>query len=296
MKLLIIGANGQLGWELCQRKNQHGFDADSCDLPLFDITDQKNVLNTVEAAKPEIIINAAAYTAVDQAEKEPETAFSVNRDGVAHLAEICSTLNIPLIHISTDYVFDGSKETPYTEEDAVLPLGIYGESKAKGEDVIRRTLPRHIIIRTSWLYGIHGKNFVKTMLRLGKMDDPIRVVDDQYGCPTSAADLADVILTISRTILKKESTPWGTYHYSNAGKTSWFQFAQKIFDIASGYDVFSYKSLNPIKTTEYPTPARRPQNSVLQCNLIAETFNIKPIPWEESLSKMINRLYAKLIN
>lgn len=291
MKLLITGANGQLGWELCQRKDSYGFDSFSCDLPLFNVSDKEAVESTIKAVKPDIIINAAAYTAVDQAEKDVEPAYAVNRDGAGYLANACRESNIPLIHISTDYVFDGTKTTPYKETDPVSPIGIYGKSKAQGEDVVRQTLQQHIIIRTSWLYSVHGNNFIKTMLRVGKQNEQVRVVDDQYGCPTYAGDLAEVILKIASGIKNGNMKAWGTYHYSNTGKTTWFKFAQKIFEIASQYDTFSFKELIPITTAEYPTLARRPQNSDLDCNQISDTFNIKLIPWQDSLHKMLDELY-----
>lgn len=294
MKLLITGANGQLGWELCQRKHLYGFDALSCDLPLFDITDKENILRTIDAYSPDIIVNTAAYTAVDQAEKEPEKAFSVNRDGAATLAEICNVFDIPLIHISTDYVFDGQKTTPYHEADPVSPLGVYGESKASGEDAIRKILRNHVILRTSWLYSTHGKNFVKTMLRLGKTNEQIRVVNDQSGCPTSAEDLAIAILEIARQISTHESSARGTFHYCNTGKTTWFKFAKKIFELASRHDTFLLKDLVPVTTEEYPTAARRPKNSVLDNRLISETFGIALLPWQESLAKMLDHLYQNV--
>ena len=292
MKILITGSNGQLGWELCQRKSQYDKDSFACDLPLFDLTDKDNIIQTIDTVKPDIIINAAAYTAVDPAEKDPETAFKVNRDGVGYLADACKAAAIPLIHISTDYVFDGTKDAAYKETDPISPIGIYGKSKAQGEELLRQTWPNHIILRTAWLYSVHGNNFIKTMLRVGKQNEQLRVVDDQYGCPTSASDLADAILTIADGILNKHMKTWGTYHYSNSGKTTWFKFAQKIFEFAAPYDTFALKQLHPITTEAYPTPAKRPANSVLDCTLISETFSIELIPWESSLEKIIKQLYT----
>jgi dTDP-4-dehydrorhamnose reductase len=294
LKVLITGANGQLGRELCQRKHLYGFDSLSCDLPLFDITDKENILRTIDAYLPDIIVNTAAYTAVDQAEKEPQKAFAVNRDGAGNLAGLCKALDLPLIHISTDYVFDGQKNAPYHETDPVSPLGVYGKSKAAGEDTIRNTLNNHVIVRTSWLYSPHGSNFVKTMLRLGKTNEQIRVVNDQSGCPTFAGDLAEAILEIARQVSTHESSARGTFHYSNTGKTTWFKFAEKIFECSSKYDTFLLKDLVPVTTEEYPTLARRPENSVLACNLITETFGIAVFPWQDSLTKMLDHLYQNV--
>jgi dTDP-4-dehydrorhamnose reductase len=233
MVILVIGSNGQLGWELCTRGGQRGFDIIDLDLPAFDITDPDAVKEEVSQSGVSLIINAAAYTAVDKAESEPEHAFAANRDGPAHLADSCNEIRIPLIHISTDYVFGGSKKDAYRETDPVSPLGVYGKSKAAGEMKVRDRLKEHIIIRTAWLYGIHGHNFVKTMLRLGRERERVQVVADQYGCPTNAADLADAILAIIAQLNETDDVPWGTYHYCGTGVTTWYGFAEKIFELAN---------------------------------------------------------------
>jgi len=293
MKVLVIGSNGQLGWELYRKGEEQGFDMVGLDLPEIDITDPRAVKNEVSQADVSLIINAAAYTAVDQAESEPELAFAVNRDGSACLASSCAEVGIPLIHISTDYVFDGSKKGPYFEKDPVSPLGVYGRSKAAGETEVRDHLQKHIILRTAWLYGIHGQSFVKTMLRLGREKEVLKVAADQYGCPTYAADLAEAILAIAAQIGEELNISWGTYHYCGRGVTTWHGLAEKIFDLAKQYDSFMVKKVVPITTEEYPTPAKRPANSVLDCSLITRHFGISSRPWKESLARMINRYHQQ---
>jgi dTDP-4-dehydrorhamnose reductase len=237
------------------------------------------------------VINAAAYTAVDLAETEKKQAFEVNRDGPANLAGFCADAGIPLVHISTDYVFDGSKAGAYREDDPVAPIGVYGQSKAAGEAEVRRKIPEHLIVRTAWLYGVHGHNFVKTMLRLGREKKTLRVVDDQTGCPTYAADLARAILSMADHILAGKKTPWGTYHYCGAGSVTWCGFAQAIFKIAAKHEAFAAPSVIPITSAEYPTPVKRPANSVLDCSKIAKQFGIQPRPWIDGLADMLEALY-----
>ena len=292
MKILVTGSNGQLGWEICRQGKASGFLIIPLDIPEFDITDQDQVKDAVSKADPDLVVNAAAYTAVDKAESEKDLAFSVNSDGPSYLAVACHKRHIPLIHISTDYVFDGCKDGPYCEMDQVSPIGIYGISKAMGEEKIRRTLEEHIIIRTAWLYGVHGSNFVKTMLKLGKEREEIRVVADQYGCPTFAADLAGAILDIAARINKDQRNSWGTYHYCGGGSTTWFNFASKIFEIAKLYEEFKIKKVIPIKTSEYPTAATRPMNSIMDCSLLEKEFLITQPSWEDSLASMLVRLYS----
>jgi dTDP-4-dehydrorhamnose reductase len=291
MVILVIGSNGQLGWELVRKAGAKGFDAVGLDLPAFDVTDASEVRKIVRQKSGSLIINAAAYTAVDRAESEQELVFAVNRDGPAYLASACAESGVPIIHISTDYVFDGSKREPYLETDPIAPLGVYGKSKAEGEAEVKGHSPQHIIVRTAWLYGCHGHNFVKTMLRLGRQRETISVVADQYGCPTYAADLADAILMIARRLAEGSDMAWGTYHYCGKGATTWHGFAEKIFDLARDYDSLLVHKVVPITTAEYPTPAKRPVNSVLDCSLINEVFGISPQPWERSLDTMLHRYY-----
>jgi len=287
MKLLIIGTNGQLGWELGRRGQQQGFDTVSVDLPEFNITDQSQVARQVEKSNPDIVINGSAYTAVDKAESESDLAFAVNAQGPLYLAEACAVQGIPIIHISTDYVFSGDKPGPYLGTDPVSPMGVYGRSKVAGEEAVRNAVEEHIIIRTAWLYGLNGHNFVKTMLRLGKEQKTIRVVADQYGCPTYAADLADAILIIAGQIGNGSQDKWGTYHYCGRGRTSWYGFAEAIFNISKTITPFKVEHVESISTDAYPTPARRPINSVLDCSRIQKKFGIRLRPWKESLAEML---------
>jgi dTDP-4-dehydrorhamnose reductase len=290
MNLLIIGSKGQLGSELVGNCKRNHFSFLGLDLPEFDITDTSQVEKTLADFKPSIIINASGYTKVDEAETEPKIAFSVNSDGPANLAVSCNKFRIPVIHVSTDYVFDGTKGQPYFESDPVSPLGIYGKSKEEGENKIRSIIKQHIILRTSWLYGLNGNNFVKTMLRLGKEKEIIKVVSDQFGCPTSATDLAETVVNISKQISGNHKFSWGTYHYCGHGVTTWYKFAKTIFEIANHYQNYKVSSVRAITTAQYPTRAKRPAFSALDCSLVKKHFGINTKPWQESLKKTIKRI------
>jgi dTDP-4-dehydrorhamnose reductase len=241
--------------------------------------------------RPDLVINLAAYTAVDRAESEPEAAWAINCAGAAHIAAISGEDGAPLVHLSTDYVFDGRKSEPYREEDAVNPLNVYGRSKEAGERAVRAAAPRHIILRTAWVYGTYGANFVKTMLRLRAERPLLRVVADQRGCPTAAADIAAALIVIARHIERSE-TEWGTFHFAAAGSTSWHGFAEEIFALAQGLDAWP-SGLGPrveaITTDQYPTAAHRPVNSVLDCRKIA-ALGISPPPWRSSLPAVVREL------
>jgi dTDP-4-dehydrorhamnose reductase len=293
MKLYIAGCNGQVGWELVRQGPDYGFEILCGDIEDLDITKADDVKEFITLNSVSMVINAAAYTAVDNAETESEIAFAVNSDGAANIASACAESNIPMLHISTDYVFDGSKASPYIESDEVSPIGVYGKSKAEGDERIRNILKEHIIIRTAWVCGVHGNNFVKTMLRLGNEREEIGVVDDQHGCPTFAGDIAETLLKIADKIRLDKTVPWGTYHYCGNGETTWYKFAKAIFDIAGKYETLKIKKVVPITTKEYPTPAMRPENSVLDCSLIQENLGIKPKPWPESLKRMLKEIEAE---
>ena len=292
MKILVTGANGQVGWELSRRGAKKGFAILALDRATLDITDQSAVDREVSGSGASVVVNAAAYTAVDQAESEAELAFAVNRDGPSYLASACAEAGILLIHISTDFVFDGEKQGPYLETDQISPLSVYGKSKAAGEVAVRERLGEHIILRTSWVYGVQGSNFVKTMLRLGRERDVIKVVADQYGCPTYAADLADTILKIAAEIQDNRRITWGTYHYCGKGVASWHGLAQETLSLAKQYTSLKVKRIEAIGTADYPTPAKRPLNSVLDCSLIEKTFDIHQKPWRESLARMIKTMFS----
>jgi len=279
MVVLVTGASGQLGQALQFIAGNHKIIrfhfATSSEV---DITDKKKLSEVFESVKPDFCINAAAYTAVDKAESEPDKATSINVDGVRNLAEICKTFHTTLIHISTDFVFDGSKNRPYLENDPTNPQSIYGITKRAGETAIESVLKEHFIIRTSWLYSQFGNNFMKTMLRLSKERDSINVVNDQMGTPTNAVDLAEVLIKI----IFSESKAYGIYHFSNKGKASWYEFAKEIFRI-NEIDI----QVNPIPTASFPTPATRPVYSVLNQSKIEDIFGVKIQDWKSALNQTI---------
>ncbi len=278
-KLLVFGANGQVGRELLARA---GSIAQGVTCAAVDICDRAAVRDAILSCSPAAIVNAAAYTAVDRAETEPDEALRVNRDGAAVLAAAAASAGVPFIHLSTDYVFDGTKQTPYLEDDPVSPLNVYGLSKAEGERTVRTVCPRHIILRTSWVYSPHGTNFVRTMLRLGALRDELRIVDDQIGCPTAAVDIAEAILNICDAVAQPEFSGWGTYHYRGADVMTWFDLAARIFEIGTQYGV-SAPRLIPIDTASYSTAARRPAYSVLAVDKIETSIGLRPRPLAASL-------------
>ncbi len=287
MKILITGSQGQLGWELLREAKSYGFETIGFDLPQIDITIKPDVEKVINNIRPDIVINAAGYTNVDRAEDEREVCFAANCTGPGNIAAVCNNLDIPMIHISTDYVFDGRKNTPYTEKDIISPINAYGKCKAEGDNAVSDVLQKHIIIRTSWLYGIHGNNFVKTILRLGKEKEVLEVVSDQYGSPTFVTDLADAVLTISSHIKNNSGDIWGIYNYCGAGVTTWHGFAEKIIEEAGKYLDIKTILVKPITSKEYPTKAGRPSYSALDCSLINRQFGIVSKPWQESLKMAI---------
>ena len=289
MKLLVLGAGGQVGRELCRREWPAGDRLAAFDRADVDITREESIAAAMRRERPDLVINAAAYTAVDRAESEPDAAWAVNAAGPGHLAAGCKTAGIPLMHISTDYVFDGSKTGPYQEEDPVNPLGVYGRSKEAGDRAIRDALAEHVILRTAWVYSAHGHNFVKTMLRLAGERPVLRVVADQTGSPTSAADIAEAIASVVRRIAAGQRR-WGTYHFTGAGAVTWHGFAEAIFALAAPWRGPPPR-VEPITTADYPTPARRPANSLLDCRSIGEAFGIVPRPWRDALAEVVRELY-----
>ncbi|MBA1276962.1 MULTISPECIES: dTDP-4-dehydrorhamnose reductase [Pseudomonadaceae] len=291
MRILVCGAGGQVGHELVDRANKYGLEALSMTREQLDITDADQVAAVVALLKPGMIINAAAYTHVDNAETHSEQAFAVNREGAARLAEAARYACIPLLHISTDYVFSGEAREPYREEDEVEPTGVYGASKLAGEDAIRAVLDEHLILRTSWVYGAHGHNFVKTMLRLGRQRDSLSVVADQFGCPTQAGSIADVLLQLAQRYAREGALAWGLYHYSGRSPCTWFDFAVEIFRQAAVKGMLPKQpQVSSITTAQYPTPARRPAWSVLDCTRFETTFGIATHDWHEELSVVLDAL------
>lgn len=255
MKVLVLGSGGQLGREVMRARRSAGLNLVGLDRASLDIADSLAVTAALDSIRPAVVINCATYTAVDRAESDAGNAFQVNARASGHLAKVCAARGMALVHISTDYVFDGSSDRPYVETDPTAPLGVYGRSKCEGEEAIRGVLDRHLILRPAWVYSVFGSNFMKTMLRLAGERPVIRVVNDQFGTPTAAADLADAIMKMTQAVTAG-SGAFGTYHLTNHGFTTWYGFAEEIFaDLQrrTGRQV----ELVPIGTADYPTPARQ---------------------------------------
>jgi dTDP-4-dehydrorhamnose reductase len=297
LRFLQFGASGQLARELVRAAtDEEGAVLSVVARAAADFSRPDEIVRAMTAADDiDVVINATGYTSVDKAESEEVLANRINAESVGILAEACAKRGIPLIHVSTDYVFDGAKLDSYVETDPACPLNAYGRTKLAGERQVREATDRHVIVRTSWVFSAHGANFVKTMLRLGSERDEVRVVDDQYGSPTSAADLADAIVRIARAIRGKVADEhYGTFHYSGAGTTTWCRFAKAI--LARAVDWADTRArIIPIETAEYPTPARRAHNSTLNCDKIARVYGIEAVPWTIALDRVLQQLKAERI-
>jgi dTDP-4-dehydrorhamnose reductase len=287
-RILVIGRAGQLGTALAEASWPAEVEVVSRGRDRIDLARPAAARDAVIAEKPDLVINAAAYTAVDKAESEQELAFAVNRDGPSALAEACLAIGVPLIHVSTDYVFDGSKQGAYLEDDPVNPASVYGASKEAGESAIRAGLPAHVIIRTAWVYAPMGQNFVRTMLRLGRERPELRVVDDQIGSPTAAEELARAVQGAAGALLAG-GRDFGTFHFAGSGSTSWFGLAQAVFELTQG----QRPRLIPIPTSGYPTAARRPANSVLDSSKFARLYGVTARPWRDSLARCLKQIAAR---
>lgn len=289
-RILLTGTSGQLGQELYPLLSPLG-EVIGIDRGTLDFSDPEAVSDFVLDLKPDLIINSAAYTAVDKAETDRETAMTVNGITPGKLAQAVQWLGGTLIHVSTDYVFNGSQSHPYQESDLTNPLGMYGQSKLLGENAIRNVLQQHLIIRTAWVYGVGGTgNFVKTMLRLGQEREELRVVTDQVGTPTWTYDLASAIVHLTQLQLTGtlNSEHFGTYHYTNSGVASWYDFAIAIFEEAQQLGIpLKVQRVIPITTAEYPTPAQRPAYSVLNCAKISTLLGTHPPHWRQALRQML---------
>lgn len=288
--ILVFGGNGQLGRELLRAAAERDCALQALARTEADIADAAAVAAALERWTPDLIVNAAAYTNVDGAESHEAEARRGNELGPAVLAAACATADIPLIHISTDYVFDGGKDGAYRESDPVHPINAYGRSKAAGEDAVRCALDRHVILRTAWLYSEFGRNFLKTIVRLAQTRDELRIVADQYGSPTSARELAEAILHIAPRLIA-EPLLSGTYHFTADGATTWHGFASCIVAAAAPITGRNPR-VTPIATADYPTPARRPANSRLDCSLFVQTFGLSPRPWREAVQATARALVA----
>lgn len=288
MRILLTGCKGQLGQEIIKRCSE-SVSLLALDSTELDITDRDAVMKVTSDFLPDFIVNAAAYTAVDKAESDTNNAWRVNRDGPSNLALVASEVGAAFIHISTDYVFSGLAEEAYLEQDVTQPQTVYGKSKLAGEKEVRMLCQKHIIIRTSWVFGEYGNNFVKTMLRLSAERDELSVVADQYGAPTYAGDIASAIFHIiaQLDLSDDNSILWGTYHYSGMPYVSWYEFAQAIFAKAEQFYVLPHTpELKPIPSSSYPTPAKRPANSKLNCQKIEKNFGIMMGNWSVALNNI----------
>jgi dTDP-4-dehydrorhamnose reductase len=292
VKVLVLGREGQLARGLVEAALGTGIQIVSIGRPEIDLTDNGSVGAVFAREHPDIVVNAAAYTAVDKAESEPAVAHAVNALGAEYAARACATRSIPIVHISTDYVFDGMKDSPYLESDPTGPINVYGSTKLEGEQRVAKACERHVILRTAWVYSPWGTNFVKTMLRLATTRPRINVVEDQLGSPTYVPDLASTIIELATRVIDEHgSGRWGTYHGVAQGETSWFGFAREIFRHAAEQGL-PVADIAGIPTSAYPTPARRPANSRLNCDKLRRSFGLELPDWRLGVSDCMARLAA----
>ncbi len=282
----MTGAAGQVGAEVVALAEAAGVEAVGLDRAALDVTDAAAVRQSVEAARPDVVLNAAAYTAVDRAEAEPGAAFAVNRDGAAHVAAACAEAGVPLVHLSTDYVFSGTKGAPYTPDDPPDPLGVYGASKAAGEAAVRERLDRHLILRTAWVFGGPRANFLATMLRRAGERLRLRVVSDQWGHPTWARDVARAALAAAQRAAGGDA-PWGTLHTAGAPLATWHALAEAVVAEGAAAGLIPPVPVEPIPTEAYPTPARRPKRVELEIRPSLRALGLDPLDWREGVRTAI---------
>lgn len=285
-RLMVTGAGGMTGSEVSERAAGFGWTVLPYSRSKLDVTRADDVASAVQDCRPDVIANCAGYTAVDRAESEPALASLVNVDGARNLARSAARIGVPIIHISSDYVFAGDAQSPYAPDAATGPLGIYGRTKLDGEAAVREETRSHMIIRTSWVFSHRGDNFVRTIMRLAAEREELRVVNDQLGRPTSSADLAQALL-VAAGALAHDPAYEGTYHFANAGETTWFEFAQRILEELRAKGENPSTKLVPISTSEYPTAAKRPRYSVLDTSSFTERFGVVPRPWRDALRDTI---------
>jgi dTDP-4-dehydrorhamnose reductase len=291
MRIAVTGSKGQVATSLLERAGRKA-EVVALGRPAFDLTDRAAVIAGLEAARPDVVVNAAAYTAVDKAEAEEAGALRVNRDGAGHVAEAAARLNVPILHLSTDYVFDGALDRPYREDDPTAPTGAYGRSKLAGEKAVAERCADSVILRTAWVYSPFGANFVRTMLRLNETRDEIGVVADQRGNPTYALDIADALIAIAAR-MKDDSAPAlrGIFHMTGSGEATWADFAQAIFQEAAARGR-RQTQVKRIATSDYPTPARRPANSRLDNEKLARVYGLRLPEWRQSAASCCDRLLS----
>jgi len=289
MKILVLGSSGQLGRCLYDQLSESSYELVFSSRTEIDLSNFSSLKNNILSIKPDLIINASAYTAVDKAEDEPKIANLINNFAVKELADLCHELNSWLIHISTDYVFDGTAILPYKEDEQTNPQCIYGKSKLKGEQAIKTSGAKYIIIRTAWVFSEYGNNFLKTMLRLGEGKNELNIVGDQVGCPTYAQDLAKAIVSMLPTItLDKMNSE--VFHFCGDQPCTWYEFAQSIFLEADNFGFKIPTQVNSIETINYPTPATRPAYSVLECSKIRKTFLVPPSNWRDGIRSALKKM------
>ncbi|HEY2753800.1 dTDP-4-dehydrorhamnose reductase [Phenylobacterium sp.] len=292
VRILQFGATGQLAQELLAQAQDFDVEITALSRAEADFADLQQIVRVLKGAQADLVIIAAAHTAVDLAESEPELAFRVNAEAPAAIAAALGARGAALVHISTDYVFDGDKGGPYLETDAAHPLNVYGASKLAGEQGVLAACPRALVLRASWVVSSHGKNFVKTMLRLAREGAPIKVVDDQFGRPTAARDLARFILSQAERLAKAPAgdAVFGLHHFANAGEVSWKGFAEGVFDLAQGAEA---PPVQAIATADRPAPATRPARGTLDTGKLERTFGVTPRPWREAVAEIVAELKAQ---
>lgn len=291
-KVVILGAAGQVGHALTELLEQApGLDAVALNRRQLDITDGDAVHRQLEKHLPDYVVNCAGFNRVDAAERQPDQAMAINRDGAEQVARACSELSIPLLHLSSDYVFDGYYASGYSEEDEASPLGIFGRSKWLGEEVVRAALPRHLILRISWVFSTRGENYLLRMLEQARHDTMIEAADDRRGCPTSAEDVARVILAILRQLTCGIDV-WGTYHYCGAEITTRYGFSEAILAAARQYEELKVQQLQAVSSANLPAIAQRPASSVLKCRKLLATFGIRQRPWRSELQRVVREIYG----
>ncbi|HYA73818.1 MAG TPA: dTDP-4-dehydrorhamnose reductase [Roseiarcus sp.] len=294
MRLLVTGTQGQVARAMIERAAATGVAVETLGRPAYDLLEPSGIAQAIGAACADVVVNAAAYTAVDKAESEPDLAMRVNRDGAGAIAQAAAKRGLPVIQLSTDYVFDGTLERPYREDDPVAPINVYGGAKLAGERAVAAANPAHVVLRTAWVYSPFGANFVKTMLRLGETRAAVNVVADQWGSPTSALDIADAVLAIARRLRAAPRDPslYGVFHLVGSGEATWADFAKAIFSEAERYGRKPV-GVVPIATSDYPTLARRPANSRLDTAKLQGIYGIRLPDWRASLAPCVARLLGR---
>jgi len=293
-KVLICGADGQIGHALAELLlQQQGLECISLGRRKLDVTDPDQIQQQLERHLPDYVINCAGFNRVDDAERQPDQALAVNSAGAANLAAACALLSIPLLHLSSDYVFDGHYASGYAEDDAASPLGVFGRSKWEGEESIRNLHPQHLILRVSWVFSARGDNYLLRTLEQARHEAMIEAVDDRRGCPTSAEDVARVILAILRQLTCGIDV-WGTYHYCGAEITSRYGFSEAILAAARQYEELAVQELRAVASADFPAAAQRPASSVLKCRKLLSTFGIRQRPWRSELQRVIREHYGEL--